>query len=88
MHGRRIFIFGACALSGLAGLTYEVIWLRLFAVQLGNAAFASATILAAVMGGMGVGALAVSRDTLPIRPLRLYGLIEVTLGLLALSVPW
>lgn len=83
----RWAIFPLCFASGVAGLSYELVWHRLLAVVLGNASFATAAVLAAVMGGMGVGALVVGRYTDRTDPLRLYGGLEVALGLAALAVP-
>ncbi len=76
-----------CFASGVAGLTYEVVWHRLLAVVLGNASFATAAVLAAVMGGMGAGALVVGRRADRVHPLRLYALLELGLGATALAVP-
>ncbi|MCB9594735.1 MAG: fused MFS/spermidine synthase [Sandaracinaceae bacterium] len=76
-----------CFASGVAGLTYEVVWHRLLAVVLGNASFATAAVLAAVMGGMGAGALVIGRRADRGHPLRLYAALELGLGLAALAVP-
>jgi len=84
----RWAVLPLCFASGLAGLTYEVVWHRLLAVVLGNASFATAAVLAAVMGGMGVGALIAGRYADRVDPLRLYALLEIGLGAIALSVPW
>ncbi len=83
----RLMIGALCFLSGVAGLTYEVVWHRLLAVVLGNASFATAAVLAAVMGGMGLGAAWVGRRADRTHPLRLYGALEVGLGAFALAVP-
>jgi len=86
--GLRLALGGLCFASGVAGLTYEVVWHRLLAVVLGNASFATAAVLAAVMGGMGAGALLVGRRADRVHPLRLYAGLELALGVTALAVPW
>lgn len=94
-RGIRLAVLVLCFGSGVAGLTYEVIWLRLLAVSLGNASYAASAVLAAVMAGMGLGAWLggrfvdrlVSRRRDPRVALRLYGGLEVALGLAAFLVP-
>lgn len=71
----------------MAGLAYEVLWLRLLAAVLGNAAAATSAVLAAVMAGMGLGGLLAGRRADRVDPLRLYGLLELALGAAALAVP-
>jgi spermidine synthase len=83
----RALLLPLCFASGLAGLTYEVVWHRLLAVVLGNASFATAAVLAAVMGGMGAGALLIGRLADRIDPLRAYALLEILLGATAFAVP-
>ncbi len=83
----RVLLAALCFASGVAGLTYEVVWHRLLAVVLGNASFATAAVLAAVMGGMGAGALVLGRRADRVHPLRLYAGLELGLGLSALAVP-
>ena len=85
--GLRLLLGALCFASGVAGLTYEVVWHRLLAVVLGNASFATAAVLAAVMGGMGLGALWVGRRADRVHPLRLYAFLELGLGVVALAVP-
>ena len=80
-------VYLLCFASGLAGLTYEVIWLRLLAAALGNAAMATTAVLAAVMAGFGVGGLIAGRRADRTDPLRLYGALEIALGAFALAVP-
>ncbi len=46
----------AFALSGAAGLVYEVVWTRAFARTLGVTSAANAAVLAVYLGGLGVGA--------------------------------
>ena len=83
----RWAVLPLCFASGVAGLSYELVWHRLLAVVLGNASFATAAVLAAVMGGMGAGALVVGRYADRTDALRLYGVLELALGCTALAVP-
>jgi spermidine synthase len=82
-----ILPYGLCFLSGVAGLTYEVLWLRLLTPVVGNTAWATAAVLAATMTGLGLGSLAAGAWAERSVPLRLFGLVEVALGLFALAVP-
>ncbi|HLA38637.1 MAG TPA: fused MFS/spermidine synthase, partial [Candidatus Glassbacteria bacterium] len=43
-------------LSGISGLVYQAVWLRMFALVLGNSLHAASTVFAAFMGGMALGA--------------------------------
>jgi spermidine synthase len=42
-------------LSGVAGLIYEVLWVRLIDKVMGSAPFAVATVLSVFMGGLALG---------------------------------
>jgi len=75
-------------LSGFAGLVYQTAWTRQFEFVFGTSELAIATVLAAYMGGLAVGAAAAARLTHRIRrPLRAYGLLELGIALSALAVP-
>ncbi|MEM9190391.1 MAG: fused MFS/spermidine synthase [Myxococcota bacterium] len=84
----RVLFAAFAFVSGAAGLAYEVVWHRALAVVLGNSSFATAAVLAAVMSGIGVGSLALGRLADRGDGLRLYGLLELALGITAASVPW
>ena len=43
-------------LSGLSALIYEIVWLRELGLVFGNTAYATSTVLAAYMAGLGIGA--------------------------------
>ena len=75
--------------SGLAGLTFEIVWLRHLGLTLGATTLAVATITAAYMGGLAFGGQLGGRwaDRFR-RPLASYGVMELAVGLLGLSVPW
>ena len=73
------------ALSGLAGLIYEVVWTRYLALFVGHSAFAQAIVLIVFLGGMALGAgLVADRSRRIAHPLRAYALVEGGLGFLAL----
>ncbi len=72
-------------LSGAASLVYEVAWARSLGVIFGASHLAVTTVLAVYMGGQALGsALLGARADRTERPLRLYGLLEVGIGLSAL----
>ncbi|MFN8180058.1 MAG: fused MFS/spermidine synthase [bacterium] len=77
------------AVTGAAGLVYEVVWFKLLDAIFGVTALATATVLAVFMGGLGLGAaIAARRADRWERPLRAYGLLETSLGILAAAVPF
>jgi spermidine synthase len=88
---RRVFIC-LYAASGAAALVYEVTWTRLLTLQLGHTVAAASTVLAALMGGLAlgasiagaVGARALTSST---RSLRAYALLEILVAIGALLLP-
>ena len=52
----------ALLLSGFASLTYQIVWLRRFAVVLGTTNAALTLVLAMFLGGLGLGALLAGRS--------------------------
>src|SRR3982751_4534927 len=81
----------ACfALSGLASLVYQTAWTRQFAIVFGTSELAVATVLAAYMAGLALGA-AIANRVLPriSRPVWTYALLEIGIALSALiAVPF
>src|SRR5262245_8266385 len=75
-------------LSGATGLVYEVIWVRLTGLVFGNTSHAISTVLGAFMAGLALGSwkLGQKADNTT-NPLRLYGLLEVGIGISAALVP-
>jgi spermidine synthase len=72
--------------SGAAGLVYEVTWARSLGLVFGASHLAVATVLAVYMGGQALGsALIGARASRVLRPLRLYGALEVGVGASALA---
>ncbi|MGI9473842.1 MAG: fused MFS/spermidine synthase [Rubripirellula sp.] len=75
-------------LSGFAGLLYETVWLRQFAIVLGTSEQALAVILASYMGGLSIGSWVAGKrvDSLR-RPVWAYGLLEAGIAICALAMP-
>jgi spermidine synthase len=74
-------------LSGASGLIYQVVWNRGLVVVFGSTTHATSTVLAAFMGGLAIGSLAVGRrgDRFG-NPLRVYAALEAAIAVLALAV--
>jgi len=85
------FILTCFFLSGLAGLIYEVLWVRMIDKVIGSAPFAVAAVLAVFMGGLSLGSYLAGRriDRIPEKKdlLSLYGKLEVAIGIYGLLLP-
>jgi spermidine synthase len=74
--------------SGATALVYQTLWNRDLHLVFGTSSFAIATVLAAFMLGLALGGAAMARVADRIgRPLRVYGVLEVGIGLYALVFP-
>jgi spermidine synthase len=75
-------------LSGATGLVYEVIWVRLTGLVFGNTSHAISVVLGAFMAGLALGSWWLGRKADRVSsPLRLYGLLEIGIGVSASLVP-
>ncbi|HWC77951.1 MAG TPA: fused MFS/spermidine synthase, partial [Blastocatellia bacterium] len=75
--------------SGLSGLVYQVVWVRELILVFGATTFAVSTVLTAFMGGLALGSYYFGKRVVTIsRPLRLYGIIEIGIGIYGLAVPF
>lgn len=75
--------------SGATSLVYQTVWARELHLVLGTSSAAIATVLAAFMGGLGLGGLLAGRWAGKVaRPLRTYGALELGIGAYALLFPW
>lgn len=78
----------ALFVSGVAGLTYQVLWLRLLSLVFGVTAYAASTVLASFMAGLALGSFLAGRVALRARhPLVWFGCAELLIGLSALATP-
>ena len=86
-------VTGCFLFSGVVGLIYEVLWIRMLGLVFGHTVFALTTVLAAFMGGLALGSFAFGRvaDSCR-RVLTLYGLLEIGIGaycfFLPILLPW
>ncbi|MBN2070926.1 MAG: fused MFS/spermidine synthase [Candidatus Krumholzibacteriota bacterium] len=89
----RIFylILSCFFLSGVAGIIYEVLWIRMIERVIGGAPFAVSIILTIFMGGLGLGSYLAGRfidrirDTLAL--VKIYGMLELVIGIYAFLIP-
>ncbi len=76
-------------LSGFAALLYQTAWMRQLSVVFGTSELAVATILAAYMAGLALGAAIAARVMHRIRrPILVYGVLEATVAISAIAVPF
>jgi spermidine synthase len=76
-------------LSGACGLVYQVVWLRELSLVFGTTTFAVSAVISSFMAGLGLGSYLSGRYLAPRgRALRLFGTMEVGVGLYALVLPW
>src|SRR5438128_10247007 len=75
-------------LSGATGLVYELLWVRVLYQRFGSTIQSVTTVVAAYMGGLGVGAWLLGRraDRDP-RPAALYGMLEIAIAVFGLISP-
>jgi spermidine synthase len=78
--------------SGLAGLIYQILWLRMIDKVIGSAPFAVAIVLSVFMGGLALGSWLAGRyiDRIVTRGnlLSLYGKAELAIGIYGLLLPF
>ena len=75
--------------SGVSGLIYQVIWVRQLELVFGTTTFAASTVLTAFMAGLAGGSYWFGKRAGSFAdPLRLYGLLELGIGIYGLTVPY
>jgi spermidine synthase len=87
--GINIAVFLLFFASGVSGLIYEVVWTRKLMYIFGATLFAVATVLSAFMGGLALGSWLFGKYADKSRNnLRLYGYLQIGIGLSALFLPF
>src|SRR5438876_3835195 len=75
-------------LSGATGLAYELVWVRVLYQTFGSTIQSVTTVVAAYMGGLGLGAWLLGRRAdRHERPAALYGRLEIAIGVFGLASP-
>ncbi len=84
----RRWILTLLLLSGSCGLIYEVLWMKLLTLVIGNTVFSITTVLSAFMGGLALGSFLGGRLLHRFRePLKIYAILEAGIGVCALLLP-
>jgi len=74
--------------SGTAGLTLEIVWSKYLSYLLGNSIYGVSTVVAAFLGGLGIGAVVGGRLASRTRePLMMYARLELLVAAMGLSSP-
>ncbi len=75
-------------LSGSTGLIYEIAWMKMLILVVGNTVHSTATVLASFMGGLALGSFLAGKFLDKFKnPLRTYGLLEGMIAVNAVLVP-
>jgi len=76
-------------LSGFAALLYQMAWMRQLSTVFGTSELAVATVLAAYMAGLALGASIAARVVDRVRrPILVYGVLEASIAISAIAVPF
>ena len=87
MLSRRA-VFALFYASGIAGLIYQVLWLRRLSVVFGVTVYAASTVLAAFMAGLAIWSVLSSRILRRgASPLAAFGAAEILVGVTGLLSP-
>src|SRR6266540_398224 len=89
MRSRPALTYGVLFfLSGATGLIYELLWVRVLYQSFGSTIQSVTTVVAAYMGGLGLGAWLFGRRVDGIaRPAVLYGRLEIAIGIFGILSP-
>jgi len=85
---RQVLLYGCFFASGAAGLILEVVWSKYLSFLLGNSIYGVSTVVAAFLGGLGIGAAVGGRFAARAKePLLLYAKLELIVAVLGLATP-
>ncbi|MDO8586709.1 MAG: fused MFS/spermidine synthase [Armatimonadota bacterium] len=82
-------VYVAIAVSGMAAMVYELVWIRIFAVTLGSSTYSFTLMVAAFITGLALGSLALGLiPRLREKPLLAFALSEIAIGVtIIVSIP-
>src|SRR5580765_8199689 len=84
---QAVAILAAALLSGLLSLVYQIVWSRLFYPVFGMNLGAITAVVAAFMGGLGLGAHLFGRLVDRVDPWKVFACLEAGIGLFGLLIP-
>ena len=85
---RHVTLLTCLFLSGAGGLIAEVCWIRQASLIFGSTTFATSSVVAVFFLGLAIGSSLFGRlSERVVRPLRLYGFLEIGLAVLVLASP-
>lgn len=88
MKSLRTLVLTGFFVSGVAGLIYQSLWIRMLTLVMGGTTAALTTVLIAFMGGLALGSALFGRYAdRTSTPIRAYALIEGVIGVYALFLP-
>jgi len=87
MKNIRKLIFTLFFISGISGLMYEVVWVRMYSRIIGSTNYAISIVLAAFMGGLALGSLLFGKIIDKRKnKLLFFAILELGIGIIALLV--
>src|SRR5213594_752986 len=85
---RRGLLYVCFFASGMAGLTLEIVWSKYLSYLLGNSIYGVSTVVAAFLGGLGIGAIVGGRlASRTCEPLMMYARLELLVAAMGLLSP-
>ncbi len=84
---RRRYLLGLLLLSGFSGIAYELLWVRLLALNMGSTTLSFATVLSVFFAGLAMGSRWAGRRVgAETQPVRRYAQLELATGVLGLAL--
>ena len=88
LKGKDLIAVTCFFASGFAGLAYEICWIRKASLVFGATTFAVSTVIGVFFAGLALGSYIFGRySQRTLRPLRVYAVLEISLGGIALIHP-
>src|SRR5262245_57941197 len=85
---RRALLLACLFLSGAAGLTADICWIRQASLDFGSTTLATSSVVAVFFLGLAIGSWLFGRLSLRlVHPLRVYGCLEIGLAMMVLASP-